>query len=161
MADVLATCVDVIASKGTKLYIGAALPATYDQTGYEAVSWTEVGMIESFGEFGPDHNIGSFIPIATGVACKYMGSADYGEIAMVIAKSATDSGLSELLAHVGDVDELPFKVALSNVGTTKPTCYYFPGLTKSARVNIGTGDDVVRLNVTIVPVDAFLETAPA
>lgn len=161
MADVLGTCVDIIAAKGTKLYIGSALPATFDQAGYEAVSWTEVGLVESFSEFGPDHTIGSFTPIGTGVACKYMGTADYGEISMTIAKSTTDTGLTELMAHVGDVDKLPFKIELSNVGTTKGTCYYFPGLTKSARVNIGTGDELVRMNITIVPVQAFLETAPA
>jgi hypothetical protein len=161
MADVIGTCVDLIASKGTKLYIGAALPATNDQSGYESVSWTEVGLVESFSEFGPNHNIGSFTPIGTGVACKYMGTADYGEISMVIAKSTTDSGLQDLMAHVGDVDKLPFKIALSNTAATKSTCYYFPGLTKSAMVNIGSGDELVRVNVTIVPVQAFIETDPA
>ncbi|MCK7461125.1 MAG: hypothetical protein MZU84_03210 [Sphingobacterium sp.] len=149
-------------SKGTKLYIGDTLPGTFDQAGYEAVSWTEVGMVESYSEFGIDHNIGSFTPIGTGVACKYKGAADYGEISMTIAMTTEDSGLNELLAHAENPnDKLPFKLALSNTGVTKPTCYYFPGLTKSAKTNIGGPDELVRANVTIVPVQKLLRTDPA
>lgn len=161
----LASCTDLIASKGTKFYIGPQIPENFDfsASSYAGLEYTEVGMIESIGEFGPNYNIGSYTPIGTGVACKYMGSADYGEISLTIAKTTTDSGLQALLAHVGNVKSRAFRITLNNAGSgqnASGTNYYFPGLTKSATVNIGTGDDVVRVNVTVVPVREFIETSP-
>jgi len=153
----LGTCVNLIASKGTKIYIGAELPTTYDAAGYDAVTWTEIGMVESVGEFGPDSSIGSYTPIGTGVACKFMGTTDNGEISLTIAKTA-DDGLADLLAEVGETSSLPYKVELSD-GTTKGTRYMFPGLVRSAKVSIGTGDDVVKINAAIVLNGAFVEGA--
>ncbi|MFD2112570.1 hypothetical protein [Thiorhodococcus fuscus] len=140
----LGTCVDLVTAKGTKVSIGDALPATFDASGYGGVSWTEIGMIESVGEFGPDASIGSFTPIGTGIACKFMGTTDNGEIALSIARTS-DSGLAALLAHQGQAANLPFSVELSS-----GDLYYFPGLTRSAKVSVGTGDDVVKINATVV-----------
>ena len=164
----LGTCADLIASKGTKVYIGAALPATYDADGYDAVSWTEIGMVESVGEYGADSSIGTYTPIGTGVACKYMGTTDFGEISLTIADTS-DSGLAALKAHRGDTAYLPFKIEFSEVGATteghsvpaKHRRHMFIGLTKSYRHNIGSGDDVSRVNASIVLNGEYVEGAAA
>lgn len=165
----VATCVDLIASKGTKVYIGSALPSTYDVAGYDALTWTEVGMIESIGEFGPESSIGSFTPIGTGIACKFMGTTDNGEISLTIAKTSTDTGLQTLIAAQGATSSTAMKVELSEVGTStvghttlaKHTRYMFPGLVKSASTSIGTGDDVVKINTALVINGSIIEGAKA
>lgn len=165
----LGTCIDLIASKGTKVYLSTgAVPAGTTVTGWDALSWTEIGLVESVGEFGPDSSIGSYTPIGTGVACKFMGTQDNGEISLTIAKS-DDSGLAALLARVGQTSSVPMKVELSDVGTTttghstpaRPTRFCFPGLVKGARYNIGTGDDVVRVNTGLVINGSIIEGAAA
>ena len=122
MPDVLGTVQDLIASKGTQFFLSAEIPVLTgveadDVALYDALNWTEVGMIESIGEFGPDGTIGSFTPLGTGVACKFRGNTDYGELSLVVAKTLTDTGLLALIARQGNPAEASFKVALSEAGT--------------------------------------------
>jgi len=153
----LGTCVDLIASKGTKVYLSTGdVPATESVANYDSLTWTEIGLVESVGEFGPDNTIGSYTPIGTGVACKFMGTTDNGEISLTVAKS-DDDGLALILADVGGTTSVPMKVELSDTpaasgtgATPRPTRFMFPGMVKSARYNIGTGDDVVRVNTALV-----------
>jgi len=153
----LGTCVDLIASKGTKVYLStSAVPATESVANYDALTWTEIGLIESVGEFGPDASIGTFTPIGTGVACKFMGTVDNGEVSLSIAKS-DDDGLAILLSKQGDVTSVPMKVELSDTpdasgtgATPRPTRFMFPGLVKGSRYSVGTGDDVVKVQSSLV-----------
>lgn len=167
---VLATCVDLITAKGTKVFIATGtplLPATYDAAGYDALTWLEVGMIENVGEFGPDATIGTFTPLNTGVACKFMGTTDNGEITLSIAKTANDAGLAALIARQGNPESIAMKIQLSKVGTTtgghtipaKHQRYFFPGLVKGARNTVGTGDDVVKVSTALVINGAIIEAA--
>ena len=174
MSDVLGTVQNLIASKGTKFYLSAtAVTMTgvdnTDLASFDALSWTEVGMIESIGEFGPENSIGSFTPLGTGTACKYAGSTDNGELSLSIAKTMTDTGLLALIARQGNPAEAAFKVELSEVGTTtgghavpaKYHRYCFNGLVKSARVTLGSGDDVVKVSVAIPITGEIIEGAKA
>jgi hypothetical protein len=141
----LAVCTDLITAKGTTISIGSANLGG-------SPSYTEIGMVESFGEFGPDANIGSFTPIGTGVAGKFMGTTDNGELSLTIAKTTTDTGLQELIAAQKSDDALAYKIVLSD-GTE----YTFNGLCRSCRVNVGTGDEVVKINAAIALTGALTE----
>ena len=145
----LATCVDLIASKGTKFYIGSTV---LDGGG---LTYTEVGMVESFGEFGPDASVGSFTPVSTGVAGKYIGTTDNGELSLTIAKTSTDTGMQELIAARKANTILAYKLVLSDTGADT---YTFNGLCRSVRVNVGSGDDVVKINCAIALTGTLTET---
>lgn len=140
----MTTCTNLIPSKGTKISIGSALVAP---------TYTEIGMVESFGELGPESNIGTFTPVGTGLACKFMGTTDNGELTLTIAKTTSDAGLNALLAAQQLDGALPFKLELSD-GTT----FTFDGITRSAKVAIGTGDDVVKINAAIAISGAIVES---
>ena len=142
----LAVCTDLITAKGTKISIGSA-----NLSG--SPSYTEIGMVESFGEFGPDANVGSFTPIGTGVAGKYMGISDNGELTLTIAKTTTDTGLQELIAAQKSDDALAYKIVLSD-GTE----YTFNGLCRSCRNNVGSGDEVVKVTAIIAISGDLIET---
>ena len=141
----LAVCTDLITAKGTKISIGSANLGG-------SPSYTEIGMVESFGEFGPDANVGSFTPVGTGIAGKYMGTTDNGELSLTIAKTTTDTGLTELIAAQKSDDALAYKIELSD-GTE----YTFNGLCRSCRVNVGSGDEVVKINAAIALTGALTE----
>ena len=141
----LAVCTDLITAKGTKISIGSAnLGGT--------PSYTEIGMIEQFGEFGPEASVGSFTPVGTGIAGKTMGSTDNGELTLTIAKTTTDTGLVELIAAQKSDDPLAYKIVLSD-----DTEYTFNGLCRSCKVNVGSGDDVVKINAAIAITGAITE----
>ena len=112
----LATCNDLIAGKGTKVYVSATLPADYEIATYDALTWTEVGMIESVPEMGPNASVGTFTPIGTGKVCKYLTTEDIGDIALPIAKTS-DAGLVILEANERTGANIAFKVELSDMGT--------------------------------------------
>jgi hypothetical protein len=141
----LAVCTDLITAKGTKVLIGDKIVSL-------SPSYTEIGMIESIGEFGPEANTGSFTPIGTGIAGKYMGTTDNGELSLTIAKTTVDTGLTELVAAQKSDDPLAYKIELSD-----GTAYTFNGLCRSCRVNVGNGDDAVKINATIAITGAITE----
>ena len=145
----LATCVDLIASKGTKFHIGSTV------LGGGGLTYTEVGMVESFGEFGPDASVGSFTPVGTGVAGKYIGTTDNGELSLTIAKTSTDSGMQALIAARKASTILAYKLVLSDTGADT---YTFNGLCRSVRVNVGSGDDVVKITCAIALTGTLTET---
>ena len=169
MPDVLGTVKDIITAKGTKLYFCATAPTitgveVTDLAAFDALTWIEVGMVESIGEFGPEGQIGTFTPLGTGVACKFRGTTDNGEVPISIAKTTTDTGLLALIAKQGDPVESAFKVELSETGTgvgAKAQRYVFLGLVRSAKVSVGSGDEVVKLSCMIPITGALIEGAKA
>jgi hypothetical protein len=168
MSDVLGTVQDLIASKGTKIYLCEDAPTMTgvevdDLALFDALTWIEIGMVESIGEFGPEKTIGTFTPLGTGIACKFSGTTDNGELSLSIAKTVTDAGLIDLIDLQGDPAETAFKVELSELGAAGtgmlPHRYCFNGLVRSARVTLGTGDDVVKVSVAIPVTGDILEGA--
>ena len=167
MPDVLGTVQDIITAKGTKFYLASTVPAitgdeATDLASFDGLTWGEVGMVESIGEFGPEGQIGTFTPLGTGVACKFRGTTDNGEVQLTIAKTTTDTGLLALIAKQGDPAESAFKIELSETGTgtgAKAQRYVFLGLVRSARVSVGSGDEVVKLSVAIPITGALIEGA--
>jgi len=169
MPDVLGTVKEIITSKGTKFYFCATPPTITgvevdDLAAFDALTWIEVGMVESIGEFGPEGQIGTFTPLGTGVACKFRGSTDNGEVQLSVAKTTTDTGLLALIAKQGDPAESAFKIELSETGTggtPKAQRYVFLGLVRSAKVTVGSGDEVVKLSCAIPITGALIEGAKA
>jgi len=79
-------------SVGLEISVSAAVPATYNKAGYEALSWTVVSEAESVPEFGGDAQIAEFIPLATGVVDKAKGSINYGSTTLPLRRKITDAG---------------------------------------------------------------------
>lgn len=148
----LATCTDLIASKGTKVYVSDDLPNDYAIGTYDDLSWTEVGMIESVPEMGPNASVGTFTPLGTGKVCKYLTTEDMGDLSIPIAKT-DDAGLAILKANERTGTNISFKVELSDMGTggagAAASRYCFVGMVTGAPVNTGGVDGVVMVNPTI------------
>lgn len=77
----------------TTYSISAGLPATYDAAGYGAttITWTEIGKVESFPEFGATREIRRFTPIKGAVEMS-KGAADYGSGPLVVGDIPADAG---------------------------------------------------------------------
>ena len=77
----------------TTYAISASLPATYDAAGYGAttITYTTIGRVESFPEFGSQRNVTEFRPIS-GAVEKLKGAPNYGGGPMVMADVPADAG---------------------------------------------------------------------
>lgn len=78
---------------GTTYGVCATLPASYDASGYAAtgLTYTAIGSVSDFPEWGLSRATGKFNPIA-GAVQKYDGTPDYGGGAMVMADIVGDAG---------------------------------------------------------------------
>lgn len=76
---------------GSTIAFSAAVPATFDAAGYTALTFTEVGGVETIGALGATTNKVDFQPLK-GPKEKHKGSTDYGSLQPSIALDDTDAG---------------------------------------------------------------------
>lgn len=142
---------------GTKFYIGAALPTTYNKAGFEAVDWTEVGEITEIPEFGKKFNVVTHNPLGTRKTAKRKGSYNNGSIDIPYAYDADDdAGQVELIDAVDSDDSKPFWVEMGNGKSA-----YFTGQVTSAPITVGSVDSIImgKSNIEIDD-DVLLEDSP-
>ena len=124
-------------SAGTTIGISAALPATYDQTAFAALTYTEIGEVSDLGEFGREYNIVKFNPLKDRRTVKRKGSFDDGTVQVQLAKAATDAGQILLKSAVNSDASHSVKIVLQD-GTT----FYFTAQVTSSTVNVGNVDQI-------------------
>jgi hypothetical protein len=156
---------DIITASGTRVYIGAAVTTTEADTlaEFEALSvWTEIGLIESIGEFGDQSNDVSFAVIGDGRMRHAKGARDAGSMTITVAHTPEDPGQAAIEAAEATNDNYAFKVVLPDAPTAlySDTVIFFRGLVRSKRKNIGSNDNVVR-NTYEVGINSELFTDPA
>lgn len=76
---------------GTIIGISAAHPATEDETGYSALTYTTIGGVEKLGAIGAATAKVEFQPLS-GAKEKHKGSTDYGSLQPSIAHDEEDAG---------------------------------------------------------------------
>lgn len=78
-------------SAGAKLFVSATAPASNDETGYAALTWTAVSGLDQLGEFGKMYEVGTFDSLDEG-RIKYRSILDEGEIDATPADQPADPG---------------------------------------------------------------------
>lgn len=96
---------------GTAVSISAAAPATFDSTGYAALTWTVVGNIEDGGEHGREYAEVTFNPIDTRGTRKFKGSFNEGSKTLSLAYDSDDAGMIVLKTALASDADFSFKVA--------------------------------------------------
>lgn len=99
---------------GTGLAISAGIPATQTEAGYSALTYTEVGGVESLGGFGATTEVVTFQPLK-GPQQKHKGPTNYGTLNPTILQDDADAGQNLLGVASG-----PTNNALYAVRVTKP-----------------------------------------
>lgn len=138
---------DIITASGTRVYIGNGVTSAVDTVAeFEATSiWTEIGLVESVGEFGDESSAVTFEALGDGRVRKSKGARDAGTMAVVVAHDPTDAGQALMETAEATNDNYSFKVVLPDgpVGYSD-TILYFRGLVMGKRKNIGNNANVVR-----------------
>jgi len=145
---------------GSTLYVSAALPATYDKAGFEALVWTEVLELTSIPSFGKVYNIVNHNPLGTRQTIKRKGSYDNGSIEVPYAYDITtvggDPGQALLLSGLDDDDSYAFWVDVKGL-----KAHYFTGQVASAPMEVGSVDSIIMKTTNIaIDNDVLEEEAP-
>jgi len=89
-----------ITSTGTKLSVVAEDPSTFDDVGYEALTFVAVGEVIDLPEYGPNVQVVESNPLATGITEKFKGFINFGSQSMGLEFDAEDAGQIILAAGV-------------------------------------------------------------
>lgn len=136
---------------GVSIAISAALPATYDATGYDALSPTVLGEVTNIGEFGKQFALVTHNPLASRGTKKAKGSFNNGSLSPAMALDEDDAGQVIARAASESDNAYAFKVTMDN-----GDIYYFEALVMSFKPSIGGVEDVVtatpQLEITDNPI---------
>ncbi|MDZ7904599.1 MAG: hypothetical protein U5N55_01535 [Cypionkella sp.] len=112
---------------GTIVAIATGLPSTFDESGYEAMTWVNIAGLQSIGEVGDEHETIS-VPDLTGKRIRTIKGAAIGAtIPIALYEVDSDAGQAAAeLAAKGSDGEYSFRV--SGPGTKKQ---YFSGVCMS------------------------------
>ena len=138
-------------SATTILSVSTTLPATYDATGFQALTWTPVGEIGSLGTYGLKTNVVSWLPLDTALKSKRGGSQDAGSMQLQIARH-NGADMTKLSAANSSRASIAFKVTMpALIGGAD----YFTGIVTSFEQNVGNADQIMQTNVG-VELDNFI-----
>lgn len=100
---------------GSALAISIATPATNDATGFNALTFTDVGQVEKIGAFGASFAKVEFQPLK-GAKQKFKGSADYGALQPSYAIDSLDAGQTLMQTSADDETQklYSFRVTLQD-----------------------------------------------
>ena len=138
---------DVFTTLGTVLSVVAGVPASYDASGYEDLTFAAVGEVGDLGEFGGTREVVTFTPVDTGIVAKRPGSIDYGQMSLQIARDASDTGQVALQsaldgAESGNVHS--FELVDRNGDTL-----FYTGIVSSFTYNAGSANTMFGGSCTI------------
>lgn len=131
-------------SAGTTLHISAAAPATYNATGFAALTWTEIGEITDLGEFGRQYNLVTHNPLNDRRTVKRKGSYNDGTINAQMARVPADAGQAILKTAVDSDGSYSIKVTLQNGNV-----FYTTAQIMSYTVNVGSVDQITGATVAM------------
>lgn len=146
----------VAGSVGARLYtsatalanINAAADAVADFTSLTIA--TEIGLIESVGEFGRVFESATFVELSTGRTIKLKGAYNDGELQLVVASDLSDTGQSAVRGYAIATDQntYPFKATLLGADANFDTIY-FGAIVRSYRLQPGNASQVIRASIIL------------
>lgn len=110
MADVLKP------GLGTLIAVSDDVPATLDAAGYAAVGvvYSTIGEVTDIPAFGPEHDVVTHTPLATGTTAKYHGAKNNGSITIPMGLASTDAGQTALKAALVSKARHAFRITYAD-----------------------------------------------
>lgn len=134
----------VHSTAATSLKISAGVPATFDAAGYAALSYTTVGEVTNFGEFGREFQLVTHNPVATRGTQKLKGAFNEGAIALQLGLDTDDAG--QILMKAAALSDSLYAFLITSPNGDK---YYFQGLTMGFKVGANDVNSITSATANI------------
>lgn len=144
-------------SLGTTIAFVVGEPATFDEAGYGALTYEEIGEVTAIGEYGGTGQINTNIPLKTGVVDKRVGSIDYGDATLTITRDSGDDGQTALK----DAFDGSNARAVGSVEVTFPdgSIQYFTAVVSSFTTVISDANSWTQANCTLALTSRVIDVA--
>jgi hypothetical protein len=127
------------ASSGTKLSVSAGLPATHNEAGFAALTYTLVGELESVGDLVLAKAPVRFANLTTGKTSTNKGAEEPLDVSVVCALDRDDAGQTLMIAAYASTADYSF--AVEEPDGTK---IYFRGKVMKMGSQYGGINDVIK-----------------
>lgn len=134
----------VHSSAGSTVAICAAAPATYNEAGYDALTWQVIGEVTDIGDLGREYNVINHNPVATRATVKLKGSYNEGQIQLQFGLDSDDAGQALLQDASESDDNYSFRIVLQD-----GTILYFSAQVTSFKTTIGGVDAITGGTATL------------
>lgn len=131
-------------SAGSKFSISAGVPATFDATGYAALTYTVVGEITDFGEFGREYTLVTHNPVSTRGTAKFKGSFNEGAMTLQLGLDTDDAG--QILCKTASKSDADYAVTVETQNGDK---YYFQCKVMSFKVGVGDVNKITSATIMV------------
>jgi hypothetical protein len=139
---------DIFSSVGTVVSVDDTAPATYDATGFAALTWAECGELAELPSFGSESALATHTPLATGIVAKRRGSINYGSVTLTMAVASTDAGQAILETKADSAAGSDALISVK-VELVDGSIQYFTGQVMSYKVNVANADAITMAEVTL------------
>ena len=129
---------------GASISFVADAPATFDDTGYAALTYSAAAEVTNIGEFGREYALVTHSPLASRGIKKSKGSYNNGQISPTMAFDGDDAGQGVLETAETSDDPISVKVELDD-----GRIFYFQALVMTLKRVVGENDSIVMLNATM------------
>lgn len=134
----------VFTSAGSIIAISAAAPATFDGTGYAALTFTNIGEVTDLGEFGREYAGVTHNPLGNRGTVKKKGSFNEGAIELQLGLDTKDAGQILCKTASKSDNDYSFKITTQNGDV-----YYLRAQVMKFKVNVGSVDKITEASITL------------
>lgn len=143
---------------GSSIFISAALPATFDVTGYDALTWIEIDEVDDIPEYGSDSSVITRTPLKDGITRKRKGAANFGSFAPNGALVEGDPGQAAVKNAAKPSSKAPVAI---KVLKADGSIDYMRALITSFKTNIGNSENTTSMSFNVEIDGEILTKAPA
>lgn len=149
-------------SAGTTVGICTTATSASDQTALAALTYVNIGKIETLGEIGPQSQDVTFTPLAGDTVQHLKGATDNGAMTLTAARDPLDLGQIALLVAASTKLEYAFKIIESDGADANDTdsITYVRGPVMGGRKTIGGANDVTK-RAFMVGLNVYIEIPSA
>lgn len=134
-------------SLGITIGVTTSAPATEDEAGYEALTYTNIGEVVNIGEIGPSAAVVNHDAIDKGYTQKFKGQINYGSMPLQLGRDIDDAG--QIILKAGADGAAKYTVHTWKVTHPVGLVQYFRGMVFGYTTNIGGSNTVVGANATV------------
>lgn len=142
----------VMTTAGSTLGLTATLPATYDATGFNALSYTLIGEVTNLGDLGKVYATVNHQPVGSRRVQKIKGSYNNGTMAIQMGRDFTDAG--QLALKTALSVDAPYSFCLTLQNGKK---MYFEALTTDYKTMVGSVDQITGLQANLELIQDIIE----
>jgi len=128
----------------TTISVSASLPATFDDTGYAALTFSAIGEVTDWTPGGQVYNVVTSNPIAQRSTDKYKGTFNNGADSITVNRDDDDAGQVIIQAALTSDADQSFEVTYQD-----GTIDYFTGKVVSFDTVAGGADSIVQKTISL------------